>query len=175
MDDIHKIKDCLRELAGGAPIETEVAKVLSVDGAVCKVSRVRDGMVIDRVRLNAISTADKGIVVTPKTGTYVLISRLGEVNWFVTLCGEVEKISIDAEADIVINGGQLGGLIKIEELVNRLNYIENKIGDLMDVFNNWEPTLQDGGAALKAMVTPWFVGQMQLSSRDKLEDISVKH
>lgn len=161
MDDIHKIKDCFRELAGGAPIETEVAKVLSVDGAVCKVSRVRDGMVIDRVRLNAISTADKGIVVTPKTGTYVLVSRLGEVNWFVTLCGEVEKISIDAEADIVINGGQLGGLIKIEDLIGSINH-------MVETFNSHTHTVAETLA--KQVEIP-----MQRLNRNDIENTHIKH
>ncbi len=161
MDDIHKIKDCLRELAGGAPIETEVAKVLSVDGAVCKVSRVRDGMVIDRVRLNAISTADKGIVVTPKTGTYVLVSRLGEVNWFVTLCGEVEKISIDAEADIVINGGGYGGLIKIEDLVDELNR-------LVQTFNSHTHVVPNGTSNAPSTLASSF-------STSTLENTKIRH
>ncbi len=161
MDDIHKIKDCLRELAGGAPIETEVAKVLSVDGAVCKVSRVRDGMVIDRVRLNAISTADKGIVVTPKTGTYVLVSRLGEVNWFVTLCGEVEKISIDAETDIVINGGGYGGLIKIEDLVDELNR-------LVQTFNSHTHVVPNGTSNAPSTLASSF-------STSTLENTKIRH
>lgn len=161
MDDIHKIKECLRELAGFAPIETEVAKVLSVGGAACKVSRVRDGMVIDRVRLNAISTADKGIVVTPKTGTYVLISRLGEVNWFVTLCGEVEKISIDAETDIVINGGGYGGLIKIEDLVDELNR-------LVQTFNSHTHVVPNGTSNAPSTLASSF-------STSTLENTKVRH
>lgn len=148
-------------MAGGAPIETEVAKVLSVDGAVCKVSRVRDGMVIDRVRLNAISTADKGIVVTPKTGTYVLVSRLGEVNWFVTLCGEVEKISIDAEADIVINGGGYGGLIKIEDLVDELNR-------LVQTFNSHTHVVPNGTSNAPSTLASSF-------STSTLENTKIRH
>jgi hypothetical protein len=161
MDDIHKIKDCLRELAGGTPIETEVAKVLSVDGAVCKVSRVRDGMVIDRVRLNAISTADKGIVVTPKTGTYVLVSRLGEVNWFVTLCGEVEKISIDAEAKIVFNGGHFGGLVRIGVLIEELNR-------LVETFNTHTHSVPNGTSLAPTPQASGF-------SSETLEDDNITH
>ena len=161
MDDIHKIKDCLRELAGGTPIETEVAKVLSVDGAVCKVSRVRDGMVIDRVRLNAISTADKGIVVTPKTGTYVLVSRLGEVNWFVTLCGEVEKISIDAEAKIVFNGGHFGGLVRIGDLIDELN-------SLVEIFNTHTHPAPNGNTSAPTSQASGF-------SSETLEDDNITH
>lgn len=151
----------MRELAGGTPIETEVAKVLSVDGAECAVERIRDGMVISPVRLNAISTADKGIVVTPKTGTYVLVSRLGEVNWFVTLCGEVEKISIDTEADIVINGGQLGGLIKIEDLIGSINH-------MVETFNSHTHTVAETLA--KQVEIP-----MQRLDRNDIENTHIKH
>ena len=151
----------MRELAGGAPIETEVAKVLSVDGAVCKVSRVRDGMVIDRVRLNAISTADKGIVVTPKTGTYVLVSRLGEVNWFVTLCGEVEKITIDAETKIVINGGHLGGLVRIGVLIEELNR-------LVETFNTHTHSVPNGTSLAPTPQASGF-------SSETLEDDNITH
>lgn len=161
MDDVRKIKECLRELAGSAPVETEVAKVLGADGAECTVERVRDGMVISPVRLNAVSTADKGIVVTPKTGTYVLVSRLGESGWFVTLCGEVEKITIDAETDIVINGGSFGGLVRIEDLVGTLQHIVN-------TFNTHTHTVPNGTSAIPA--TP-----MDPIQRDGMENTKIRH
>lgn len=161
MDDIHKIKECLRELAGFAPIETEVAKVLSVDGAACKVSRVRDGMVIDKVRLNAITTSDKGVVVVPKTGTYVLVSRMGENGWFVSQCGEAERITIDAGTDIVINGGGYGGLIKIEDLVDELNR-------LVQTFNSHTHVVPNGTSNAPSTLASSF-------STSTLENTKIRH
>lgn len=151
----------MRELQRVAPVETEVAKVLSADGAECTVERVRDGMVISPVRLNAISTADKGIVVTPKTGTYVLVSRLGESGWFMTLCGEVEKITIDAETDIVINGGDYGGLIKIEDLVDELNR-------LVQTFNTHTHTVPNGTSGTPSTPANSF-------NKSTLENTHIKH
>ncbi len=167
MNPLSEIRKSIKGMASGNG-GLFTAKVLSTDGETCCVEI--DGLVVSGVQLRAVANGEEsGILITPKTGSYVTVADLsGDLTRIVVVgFSEVEKIEI--------NGGRLGGLVNIEELVNRLNYIENKIGDLMDVFNNWEPTLQDGGAALKAMVTPWFVGQMQLSSRDKLEDISVKH
>ena len=167
MNPLSEIRKSIKGMASGNG-RLFTAKVLSADGETCCVDI--DGLVVSDVRLRAVVNGEEsGILITPKTGSYVTVADLsGDLTRLVAVgFSEVEKIEI--------NGGRLGGLVNIKELVNRLNYIENKIGDLMDVFNNWEPTLQDGGAALKAMVTPWFVGQMQLSSRDKLEDISVKH
>lgn len=167
MNPLSEIRKSIKGMASGNG-GLFTAKVLSTDGETCCVEI--DGLVVSGVQLRAVANGEEsGILITPKTGSYVTVADLsGDLTRLVAVgFSEVEKIEI--------NGGRLGGLVNIKELVNRLNYIENKIGDLMDVFNNWEPTLQDGGAALKAMVTPWFVGQMQLSSRDKLEDISVKH
>ena len=161
MDDIHKIKECLRDLAGSAPIETEVAKVLSTDGATCAVSRVRDGMVISPVRLNAISTSDKGVVVVPKTGTYVLVSRIGENGWFVSQCGEAERITIDVDTDIVFNGGSFGGLIRIEDLVGAINL-------LVEVFNSHTHTVADAVATSPEL-------QMQRLNRNDIENTHIKH
>ena len=161
MDDVRKIKECLRELAGDAPVETEVAKVLSADGAECTVERVRDGMVISPVRLNAISTADKGIVVTPKTGTYVLVSRLGESGWFITLCGEVEKITIDAETKIVINGGHLGGLVRIGDLIYELNR-------LVETFNTHTHSVLNGTSLAPTPQASGF-------NSETLEDDNITH
>lgn len=167
MNPLSEIRKSIKGMASGNG-GLFTAKVLSTDGEKCCVDI--DGLVVSDVQLRAVVNGEEsGILITPKIGSYVTVADLsGDLTRIVVVgFSEVEKIEI--------NGGRLGGLVNIEELVNRLNYIENKIGDLMDVFNNWKPTLQDGGAALKAMVTPWFVGQMQLSSRDKLEDISVKH
>ena len=161
MDDIHKIKKCLRELAGSAPIETEVAKVLSVDGAACKVSRVRDGMVIDKVRLNAITTSDKGVVVVPKTGTYVLVSRMGENGWFVSQCGEAESITIDAETKIVFNGGHFGGLVRIGDLIDELN-------SLVEIFNTHTHPVSNGNTSAPTSQASGF-------SSETLEDDNITH
>ena len=180
MNPLSEIRESIRNMSsgnGGAGIFT--AKVLDTDGDTCRVDI--DGLVVSDVRLRAVVNGEEsGILVTPKTGSCVTVADLsgGRLTQCVVIgYSEVEKITIDAEAEtgIKINGGQNGGLVNIEELVNRLNYIENKIGDLMDVFNNWEPTPQDGGAALKLMAATWFPGPIKTSKRSDLEDTSVKH
>lgn len=177
MDDIHKIKDCLRELAGGAPIETEVAKVLSTDGATCAVIRVRDGMVISPVRLNAISTSDKGVVVVPKTGTYVLVSRMGENGWFVSQCGEAERITIDVETEIVINGGGNHGLVNIEELKNNLDTLKNYIETMKMAVSEGLTSIGAGPSANGATGKTAFETAMASQSIhfNDMEDTKVTH
>ena len=169
MDSLSEIRESIRNMAagtGGARIFT--AKVMGTDGDTCCVDI--DGLVVSDVRLRAVVNGEEsGILVTPKTGSYVTVADLsGNLTRLVVVgFSEVEKIKI--------NGGQNGGLVNIGELVDRLNYIENKIGDLMDVFNNWEPTPQDGGAALKLMAATWFPGPIKMSKRRDLEDTNIEH
>lgn len=167
MNSLSEIRKSIKGMASGNG-GLFTAKVLSTDGETCCVEI--DGLVVSGVQLRAVVNGEEsGILITPKTGSHVTVADLSG-NWT-----RLVAVGFSEVEEIKINGGQLGGLVKIEKLVDRLNYIENKIGDLMDVFNNWEPTPQDGGAALKAIVTPWFVGQMQLSQRSDLEDTKVIH
>lgn len=54
------------------------------------------------------------------------------------------------DAGIVIDGGKLDGLPISSNVVNRLNLIEQKINDLVQIFSTWVPVANDGGAALKS-------------------------
>ena len=47
-----------------------------------------------------------------------------------------------------MNGGSLGGLVKVEDITTRLNLIEKDINKLKQAFTSWSPVPQDGGAAL---------------------------
>lgn len=162
-NEIADIKESFERLCKrGSSAEAAVAKVLGTDGATCKAERVSDGMVIPSVRLNAISTEGKGVVVVPKTGTYILISRIGqEGDWFMAQCGEAEKVTVDTDTEIVINGGQNGGLVKIEDLVGTLQH-------MVDVFNTHTHTVPDGTSSTPGVP----MGPVQ---RDGMENTSVKH
>ncbi len=126
----HDIAESIRKLAGSAnAFETFVCEVKSVDGATCTVTRVLDGLEIPDVRLNCHSTENSGIVVTPKVDSYVLVTSIDGLSFFVSQCSEVEKITIDCESEIIINRGDNKGVVKIQELENNLkklkSYIEN--------------------------------------------------
>ena len=123
----HDIAESIRKLAGSAnAFETFVCEVKSVDGATCTVTRVLDGLEIADVRLNCHITENEGIVVTPKVNSFVLVTNIDGRQHFVSQCSEVEKITIDCNGDIIINGGNNDGIIKIKELTNKLNALVQK-------------------------------------------------
>ena len=111
MDPLSEIRESIRNMSSGngsAGIFT--AKVLSTDGESCCVEI--DGLVVSDVQLRAVVNGEEsGILITPKTGSYVTVADLSGNLTRIVVVGfsEVEKISIDAETDIVINGGGYGG------------------------------------------------------------------
>ena len=103
------------------------AKVKAVDGDTCSVEL--DGLTLTDVRLRAVVNGENSkILVTPETGSYVLVADLsGDFSQLAVVgYSEVEKIEVDAE-QIIFNGGENNGLVKIEELKRNLDTLKNYI------------------------------------------------
>lgn len=171
----RKLREMGREPVTATPLFT--AEVKSVEGETCTVAIGE--AVIDEVMLTpADEGADGKLVITPKTGSMVTVAdlsggtmrRLAVVHW-----GEVEKVTLSAQS-VELNGGDNGGLVKIEKLTERLNKIEQDINKLKTVFfTTWTVTPQDGGAALKAAASAWAGDSLQETQVSDMEDAKVKH
>ena len=100
MNPLNEIRHSIENMSyrtlkrGGAGIFT--AKVLSTDGDTCRVDI--DGLVVSDVRLRAVVDGEEsGVLITPKTGSYVTVADLlGDLTQL-TVVGfsEVEKIAIE--------------------------------------------------------------------------------
>jgi hypothetical protein len=102
------------------------AKVKAVDDDTCSVEL--DGLTLTDVRLRAVVNGENSkILVTPETGSYVLVADLaGDLSQLVVVgYSEVKKIEVDTDK-IIFNGGNNEGLIQIKELTNKLNELVNK-------------------------------------------------
>lgn len=128
MDPLSEIKESIKKMTskGGAGI-VFTAKVKSVDGETCNVEL--EGITLTDVRLRAVVNGENSkILVTPKTDSYVLVVDLaGNLSQLAVVgYSEVEKIEVDTDK-IIFNGGSNHGLVKIEELTNKLNELSRAI------------------------------------------------
>jgi len=89
------------------------------------------------------------------------------------LCSEVENIYIDTQGDTIFNGGTLDGMVKVGDLVTKLNNLENKVNDLV----TWSSTHTHTG------VTPGpgstgtavgVVGTLTPTQQSELENTKIK-
>ena len=142
MTTYDDIRQGLKALCAG-PVQTVVAVVKSVDEAklsmVCTPSG--GGADYEDVRLKAaISSDHSGLYPIPEVNTSVLLGIINDDpdTTFLLTAEKVVKIIAKVgdmvmeikPTEIVFNGGELGGLVKIEPLVSRINNIEGKITQL---------------------------------------------
>lgn len=163
-DEIRKI---LREMTQQEP-HTLLAEVVESDKAAgtC-ICMVGDVVELTDVKLRA-TEGSNGFLIVPADNSQVLISRvMGTDDFFVSMFSEV--------AEVMINGGENGGLINIEAHVSRMNAIEQDINSLKQIIADWVPTANDGGAGFKTAAATWAGQQLQETARGQLEDITITH
>lgn len=154
------------------------------------------------VNLQANQGSSFGVVSFPRVGSFVVVGFVAEGSaGVVLLTDDVESVevvvsdkttravldedgariyvgketSVELTADgVVLNGGKLGGSVKVEELTTRLNTIEKDINALKNVFSAWIVAPQDGGAALKGAASTWAGQSLTLTKREDYENEKVK-
>jgi hypothetical protein len=121
MDNYKELAQLVQVAAGKASLTLMQGIVRKVDGCLCEVEI--DNMTIPDVRLRASEkTDDEQLLIVPALDSAVIVGSLsGDLTQLVIL-------AVDRSEQIIINGGQLGGLIKIEQLTQKLN-------DLVQAFN----------------------------------------
>jgi hypothetical protein len=142
MDDFSRIKNSIRQLSGKTGGGLFVARVASVDGERAEIEY--EGARFTDVRLRAvINGSESKALVTPATGSCVLAADLsgGKMEDIAVLaCSEVERIdvcigetSVKADRDgVTFNGGGLGGLVKVENMVSWMQKVYSDLSALKD-------------------------------------------
>jgi hypothetical protein len=187
----EKVRQGLLKLfKGKTPVQVFVAKVISVSltDFTCDVDPIDDGATYYHVRLKpTIDGDDNGIICVPKENSYVLVGILGnnENAAFILSCSLDEYVLIKANngayikihenGNIVMNGGGLNGMVKVADLVTRMNTIEQDLNAIKAAFAAWVPVPNDGGAALKTAATAWAAQALALTTQVMLENTKVKH
>lgn len=177
MDTYAEIARAIKAITGGnGGTALFTAEVKSVEGETCTVL-VGELEVPDVLLTPADEGADGKLVITPKVGSQVTVADLsgGELRQLAVVhWGEVEKISLTADS-IELNGGDNGGLVKIEALTDKINNIEKDINKLKQAFTTWVPVPQDGGSSLKSGVASWAAQQLVQTQVSDLEDDKITH
>lgn len=154
-----------------------------------------EGATFYDVKLRSITNetvATNRMVTYPKVGSSVLIGCVNNDgnDAFVLEVSEIDSIRIQMPTGLDIhvkntqeveitsprvkfNGGLLGGMVKVNDQVTRMNLIENKINALISVVNSWTPVAGDGGAALKTLITAWAASTLTNTNATMLQNPKV--
>jgi hypothetical protein len=139
MDDYSKIKNLILSMTK-KPDLFFIMKVVSVEGETCTVEH--EGATFSDVRLGSVVTgSDRRLTITPAVGSYILavdVSEGGMSDLTVVKFSEIERIDmaigdttirIDREG-VVLNGGELGGMVKVREMANWMSKVYNDLSAL---------------------------------------------
>lgn len=164
MDNNKRLIENLRKAFGPVPMALcqGIITGISDDGLTCS---CRFGSAeVSEIRLRAsLSGRDRQMLVVPRLGSAVIVGSLsGDLSSLVVL--QVDEID-----RVVFNGGELGGLVNIEPLTEKLNA-------LVDAFNSHTHHVTTSGtAASQTGTAAATTGKAEKFDKNDYEDANIIH
>jgi len=186
MDKWAKVAEMLKKIGDPKGDIFFYAEVTKITGDTCS-AKVGDLELTD-VRLRATDDNNKDkLMLTPKINSKVIVgANHGDLRDLVVIKVDDpakiyykhNKVTIDIDGDsgkIKINGGDLGGLIKIEELVKRFNKLEDYVKNFKTKYDAHVHLVAQSIGAAASPTQSLIVEDPESTQRDPLEDKNVTH
>ena len=182
----QKIAEGLRKIAqqygSGGLLQGATVKAVNADKFTCDVETDNEDE-LPGVLYKSVSGGDVDVVFQPAIDSRVFIMQIADSDeWVILKFGAVDKVfikvgnysSLITAEGIEFNGGSLGGMVKVEALVSKINALESDLNTLKTAFNSWIVVPSDGGAALKTIAATWSGQTITATTRQDLENDKVK-
>ena len=165
---MSEIVQAIRQIAGthnDDKVRLLICEVNSVDilSRKCNVSSISGHASITFDAQLTAGIAD-GIIPTPEINSIVYVLSSKYTLPFVVLYSDIDNY--------VLNGGEFGGLVKVIELTDKLNKLEQKINEI--ILNMSTLTLPVSGATAGPPITP-PISNLVETLRTELENTTVNH
>ena len=155
---------------------------LIVDGDVTEVDEeaytctvtLPDGMVIYNVMLKSLKGKSGTVVFIPKVGSAAHLLSTGG-GWLLLSAELLDKVFIDAGTEVVFNGGDNKGMVKVKELVSRLNNIEDALKELQQKHDTHKHTGVQSGTGTTLATTAISTKTVTTTQQGDIENEKVKH
>jgi hypothetical protein len=165
----NAIRDAIRQLSkSNDEVYSIVCTVDSVDATnrTCDCSPIDGKADLLGVRLMAENST--GLFILPKVNSTVIVTMINVFTGYVAMFSEVEEIQL--------NGDNYDGLVRISDLVTKLNNLENKVNAIISTYNAHTHITTCGAGAGTASPTPsTVVGTLTPTTQSSIENITVKH
>lgn len=134
------------------------------------------GAVTGIIDVQLMAEVDDGVLIIPRVGSTIIVGYSTYTRPYVALFSDVEKV--------VLLGGEHGGLVRIADLVDRLNKIEEKVNDLIGKFNDHVQAYNTHTHPVTAVGSPTGPttataqtesGTLTLTKREDMENEQVTH
>lgn len=159
------LRDMVREMLMDGSVQATVKSVDKDTGTIVATGLKEDIDYFD-VRLRAVLSdgGQRGILAYPKVGSQVsvtwldgidtmgFVSQFSDIDSFRLIVDNGVSLELTAEGKLLLNGDSLGGLVKVEELVKRLNRLEERMATHQHLVGK-VPTIPDPATNLPLVPT----------------------
>lgn len=130
-----------------------------------------------------IDAQEEGIISIPSIGSRILVGMADQVNGYLLQCEKIDRLiwkisgfrmEIDNEGNMTFNEGENDGIVKLPELKNQVDKLNNFLTAIKNTFNSWVPVPSDGGAALKSAMVSALASQ-QVADLSNAGNEKIKH
>lgn len=154
---MSELSKAIKKLAASGLMACMNGEIISVDKTemTCEVGFGDDDSVVASL---VCGDKKKGIVQIPKIGSNVIVVFYSPTVAFVVMVDEVDEI--------LINGGEKGGLINVEDLKSWMSNVESDLRTLKTLLNT--SAVAGNGAVLGIVFNP-------ATKSTEIEDKTIKH
>jgi hypothetical protein len=176
----RSIRESLNKLCGTDKLDTvfyvnATVESVNINARTCDCTVIDGKAEYDLPNVRLMAVVDDGLLIEPVVGSTVKVIFSQNVEPYVCQFSEIQNITIISVGQITLNDGSFGGLIKISDLVSKMNILEKDLNALKEAFTGWIVAPTDGGAALKAITATWSGSQITETQNDDLENTKVTH
>jgi hypothetical protein len=138
MSDKRQIKEAIERLSGTFmqdSVKLFLASVDSVNEAerTCDVTPLTDNATTSYPSVLLMAESDDGVLIVPTIGSNVIVNVSKRGVAYVCMFSEVDKVTIITKTLTQFNDGSFGGLVKVQELVDKINRLENTFNNHVHV------------------------------------------
>jgi len=160
-----ELRDALRSLV--KPNNDGFSKVCTIDSVdlttlTCYCVPLNDDADIINVRLMA--NIDNGFLLIPEVNSIVVVSFLSDSSAYISLVSKVSEVHL--------NGKNFDGLVKINDLVEKLNNLKNKVNTIISIYNAHTHVASSLGTPTTTPVAP-VTGTLTPTIKADLENITI--
>jgi hypothetical protein len=169
------IREAIRKISSQDVFESVLGTVTEIDqdNKTCTVKPVDDLPDLLEVRLSAVVSPESGIVAVPSIGSFVIVGQTAREQPHILMMSEIDSYQLIANDTIQFNDGENGGLVKVSDLVSKLNAIEDKVNELITNYKAHNHVHPNGPTT--AFVVPYTGNNLTNTQVSDLENENVKH
>ncbi len=180
----NKIVEGIRDIVNFGKYELYSGTVSAVDEDTLTMDvLINEDLLIPDVRLRSNIDTDVGMYVIPAVDSFVVIGKIdGGVDFVLIKHSIIDKVIIKigemtmecSEEGFVFNDGENDGLVKVADLVTKLNNLEGKVNDILQAVSGISVALAPTGSFPLA---PFFASIQPLveTQQTEIENTDVKH